>query len=220
MVVGGRVFGEEGWEPEMLSSQISPSHLTRGTSYSISSLMINGPNLLTTLRILSVPALVVVLLTEFQGKEITAFIIFLLAALTDTLDGFLARRRKQITVFGQLMDPIADKLLVASAFICLVELGAAPAWMVVIIIGRELAVSGFRAVAASKGINIAASALGKIKMISEAVTICLLILGEKYLGELYFLSRVGLWVVIAVALLSAGEYYLNFGRLILSRRSS
>jgi len=91
--------------------------------------------------------------------------------------------------------------------------------MVVIIIGRELAVSGFRAIAASKGINIAASVLGKIKMISEAVTICLLILGDKYLGKLYFLSQVGLWLIIAIALLSAGEYYLKFGHLILSRRS-
>ena len=181
--------------------------------------MLNGPNLLTLLRVLSIPALVVALLTEFKGKEITAFIIFLLAALTDTLDGFLARRRKQITAFGQLLDPIADKLLIASAFICLVAMGAVPAWIVVIIIGRELAVSGFRAIAASKGINIAASVLGKIKMISEAVTICLLILGEKYLGELYFLSQVGLWVIIATALLSAGEYYFKFGRLILSRHS-
>ncbi len=181
--------------------------------------MLNGPNLLTLLRVLSIPALVVALLTEFKGKEIVSFIIFFLAALTDMLDGFLARRKKQITAFGQLMDPIADKLLVASALICLVELGAVPAWMVVIIIGRELAVSGFRAVAASKGVNIAASVLGKIKMISEAVTICLLILGDKYLGELYFLTQVGLWLIIATALLSAGEYYLKFGHLILSRRS-
>lgn len=181
--------------------------------------MINGPNLLTALRILSIPALVAVLLSEFEGKELVAFAIFLLAALTDMLDGFLARRRKQITIFGQLLDPIADKLLVASAFICFVELGAVSAWMVVIIIGREIAVSGFRAIASSRGINIAASILGKIKMISETVTICLLILGEEYLGDLYFLSQVGLWVVIATVLLSAGEYYFKFGPLVLSRRS-
>lgn len=179
----------------------------------------NGPNILTALRILSVPVLVVILLSDFEGKELTAFIVFLLAALTDMLDGFLARRKKQITVFGQLFDPIADKLLVASAFICLVELGSVAAWMVVIIIGREIAVSGFRAIASSKGINIAASFFGKIKMIAETVTIALLILGEKYLGNLYIFSQVGLWVVIAAALFSAGEYYLKFGRLILSRRS-
>ncbi|MFP4082211.1 MAG: CDP-diacylglycerol--glycerol-3-phosphate 3-phosphatidyltransferase [Candidatus Aminicenantes bacterium] len=178
----------------------------------------NGPNLLTALRILSIPALVAVLLSSFRGKEWVAFVIFLLAALTDMLDGFWARRRRQTTVYGKLLDPVADKLLVASAFICLVELGAVSAWMVVIIIGREIAVSGFRAIASSQGVNIPASALGKIKMISEAVTICLLILGEKHLKSLYFLSQVGLWIVIAAALLSAGEYYVRYGRQILSKR--
>lgn len=179
----------------------------------------NGPNSLTVLRILSIPALVVVLLTQFKGKELVAFIIFSLAAITDMLDGFWARRRKQTTLFGQFLDPIADKLLVASAFICLVELEAVAAWMVVIIIGREIAVSGFRAIASSKGINIPASILGKIKMISEAVTISLLILGEKYLGSLYILSQVGLWIVITAALFSAAEYYAKYGHLVLSRRS-
>lgn len=177
----------------------------------------NGPNSLTALRIISIPVLVVVLLSQFKGKELTAFIIFLLAALTDMLDGFWARRKKQTTVFGQLLDPIADKLLVASAFICLIELQVVPAWMVVIIIGREIAVSGFRAIAASKGTNISASTLGKIKMISEVVTISLLILGKKYLGNLYFLSQVGLWIVMATALFSAAEYYLKYRYLFLSR---
>jgi len=179
----------------------------------------NGPNFLTVLRILLIPGLVAVLLSQFKGKELTAFIIFIIAALTDTFDGIWARRRKQTTVFGKLLDPIADKLLVASAFICLVELGAVPAWIVVIIIGRELAVSGFRAIASSKGINIPASLLGKIKMFSESITISLLILGEKYLGSLYFLSQVGLWIVIATALLSAAEYYTKYGYSVLSKRS-
>lgn len=179
----------------------------------------SGPNILTTLRILSIPALVVVLLTTFKRNEIVAFIIFLLAALTDMLDGYLARRKKQITVLGQLLDPIADKLLITAAFICLVELGIVPAWMVIIIIGREIAVTGFRAIAASKGVNISASVMGKVKMNAETITICLLILGEKHLGSLYVISQVGLWVVIATALFSATEYYLKFNRLILSNRS-
>jgi len=179
----------------------------------------SGPNILTALRIISVPILVVVLLSSFQGKELTAFFIFLFAALTDMPDGFWARRKNQTTVFGQLLDPVADKLLVASAFICLVELGAVAAWMVVIIIGREIAVSGFRAIASSKGTHIQASILGKVKMVAEAVTICLLILGEKYLGRLYFLTQVGLWIVIATALFSATEYYIKYGRLVLSKRS-
>ncbi|HDZ26835.1 hypothetical protein LCGC14_1239720 [marine sediment metagenome] len=179
----------------------------------------NLPNLLTMLRIFSIPVLVVVLLGQFEGKELAAVIIFLLAALTDTLDGLLARKRGQVTILGQILDPIADKLLIASAFICLVELGAAPAWMVVIILGRELAVTGFRAIASSKGIHIASSRLGKFKMISEAATICLLILGEEYLGRFNFISQIGLWVVIAIATISAAEYYIRFGPRVISKHS-
>jgi CDP-diacylglycerol--glycerol-3-phosphate 3-phosphatidyltransferase len=171
------------------------------------------------LRIFSIPVLVVVLLGQFEGKELAAVIIFLLAALTDTLDGLLARKRGQVTILGQILDPIADKLLIASAFICLVELGAAPAWMVVIILGRELAVTGFRAIASSKGIHIASSRLGKFKMISEAATICLLILGEEYLGRFNFISQIGLWVVIAIATISAAEYYIRFGPRVISKHS-
>lgn len=171
------------------------------------------------LRIFSIPVLVVVLLGQFEGKELAAVIIFLLAALTDTLDGLLARKRGQVTILGQILDPIADKLLIASAFICLVELGAVSAWMVVIILGRELAVTGFRAIASSKGIHIASSRLGKFKMISEAITICLLILGEEYLGRFNFISQIGLWVVIAIATISAAEYYIRFGPRVISKHS-
>jgi CDP-diacylglycerol--glycerol-3-phosphate 3-phosphatidyltransferase len=179
----------------------------------------NMPNFLTSLRIFSIPVLVAVLLSKFEGKEITAFIIFILAAMTDMLDGLWARRKKQITVYGQLLDPIADKLLIASAFICLVELNAVPAWMVIIIIGREIAVTGFRAIASSKDTHIPASTFGKIKMVSETVTVALLILGKKYLGPLFFFSQVGLWVVIATAIISAVEYYLKFGSFVLSKKS-
>jgi CDP-diacylglycerol--glycerol-3-phosphate 3-phosphatidyltransferase len=179
----------------------------------------NLPNFLTMLRIFSIPVLVVVLLTQFEGKELVAVAIFLLAALTDTLDGLVARKREQVTILGQILDPIADKLLIASAFICLIELGAVPAWMVVIILGRELAVTGFRAIASSKGIYIASSRLGKFKMISEAVTICLLILGEQYLGRFNFISQIGLWAVIAIATVSAAEYYIRFGPQVMSKHS-
>lgn len=179
----------------------------------------NLPNLLTSLRIVSIPVLVIVLFTQFEGKELVAFIIFLVAALTDMVDGFLARRREQITIIGQILDPIADKLLVASAFICLVELGAVQAWMVVIILGREIAITGFRAIASSKRIYIPSSRLGKIKMILEAVTICLLILGEKYIGRYYFFSQIGLWLVIAIAVISAAQYYIKFGPLVISKHS-
>jgi len=179
----------------------------------------NVPNFLTILRIFSIPALVVVLLSQFNGQEIVALCLFLLAALTDMLDGFWARQKKQITIFGQFLDPIADKLLIASAFICLVELGKVSSWMVIIIIGREIAVTGFRAIASSKGYNIPASVLGKIKMVLETGTVSFLILGENYLGKFYFLSQIGLWLVIAIAVLSAAEYYIKFGPRVLSKDS-
>ena len=183
------------------------------------SLRVNGPLALTYLRILAVPVLVILLLSNFRGYHIAAFAVFLLATLTDMLDGFWARRKKQITVLGQLLDPTADKLLVVSALICLVGTGAVPAWMAVIIIGREIAVTGFRAMASAKGIHIPASALGKIKMILETGTVGLLILGEGILGGLYVLSRVGLWLTVAAALISAAEYYRRYGRTVLSGRS-
>jgi CDP-diacylglycerol--glycerol-3-phosphate 3-phosphatidyltransferase len=177
----------------------------------------NLPIFLTLLRILLIPVLVVVLLSRFEGKELIALAIFVLAAITDSLDGILARRRKQITAMGQLLDPIADKLLIASAFICLVELGAVSAWMVIIILGREIAVTGFRALASSKGIIISASRIGKLKMLFEVFTIGFLILGEKYLGSIYFLSQILLWIVIATAVVSAVEYYVKFGPRVLAK---
>ncbi len=180
----------------------------------------NLPIFITLLRILLIPGLVVALLTDFEGKELTAAAIFIVAAFTDTIDGILARRRKQITATGQLLDPIADKLLVASAFICLVELGAVSAWMVIIILGREIAVTGFRALASSKGILISANWLAKLKMLFESITIIILILGEKFLGGFFFLAQIGLWIVIATALLSAAQYFVKYGPSALSAESS
>jgi CDP-diacylglycerol--glycerol-3-phosphate 3-phosphatidyltransferase len=178
---------------------------------------LNAPNILTLLRILSVPAIVIVLLSDFRGREITGFVIFLFASLTDMIDGFLARRKQMITVFGQLLDPMADKLLIASALICFVERRIVPAWMAVIIIGREIAVTGFRAIASSRGHNIPASPLGKAKMVLEVITLCLLILGPDLLGKLYLLSKLGLWLIIIAAVASAAEYYIRFGPAILSK---
>lgn len=179
----------------------------------------NGPLALTYIRILSVPVLVAVLLLDFPGNHIVAFTVFMLATLTDMLDGFWARRKRQITVLGQLLDPTADKLLVVSALICLVGSGSVPAWMAVIIIGREIAVTGFRAMASAKGIHIPASPFGKIKMILETATVALLLLGESVLGGLYVLGRVGLWLTVGAALASAAEYYIRHGRAVLSGRS-
>lgn len=153
-----------------------------------------------------IPALVIILLTNFPAQAWVAFSLWCLSAFTDTLDGYLARRRRQITIVGQLLDPIADKLLILSALICLVQRGRVPAWMAIIIIGREFAVTGFRAIASSQGFHIKASWLGKTKMILETITIALLILGKEILGSFYVLANIGLWAIILASLISAVEY--------------
>lgn len=182
-------------------------------------MIVNGPNILTFLRILAIPALVAVMLTDFAGRDLVAFAIFVPAALTDMVDGWWARRKNQTTVFGQLLDPTADKLLVASALVCLQAQGRVPAWMVVVIIGRELAVSGFRMLASSRGVHIPALALGKAKMVLETWTIGGLILGAGLLGRLYLIPQIGLWLVLVTALASAAEYYIRYWPRIVSARS-
>jgi CDP-diacylglycerol--glycerol-3-phosphate 3-phosphatidyltransferase len=186
----------------------------------------NLPNALTVTRIFLVPLLVVVLLTKFEErivfgwrKELVGAAIFALASLTDWLDGYLARRRKQVTPLGQVIDPLADKLLTSAAFLSLVQMGLAPAWMVAIIIGRELAVTGLRNLAYSRGIAMPASPLGKVKMAGQVVTIIALILGDVYWPELLIVGQVGLWVVVLLALISAADYFLRFNQL-LNRRVS
>jgi CDP-diacylglycerol--glycerol-3-phosphate 3-phosphatidyltransferase len=176
----------------------------------------NLPNALTLLRIFLVPFLVVVLLTKFSGREYVGLAIFLVAALTDFFDGWVARRRHQTTRMGALLDPIADKLLMSAAFISLVEMDPThvPAWMVVIIIGREFAVSGLRSIAAQQGVTISASPLGKGKMISQVVAISLLILGYE-LGELRRTGTVALWAVMLFALASGVDYFIKFSRAVI-----
>jgi CDP-diacylglycerol--glycerol-3-phosphate 3-phosphatidyltransferase len=173
----------------------------------------NLPNGLTLVRIFLVPLLVAVLLTRYD--MLLAALIFLAASVTDLLDGYLARKRGQVTTLGVLLDPVADKLLIASAFISLVQLHGpngqpiVPAWMVVIIIGREFAVSGLRSIAAAQGFTIQASELGKIKMAAQVGAITLLILGNKYPFFQGF-GRVALYVVVLFAIWSAVEYFRTF----------
>jgi CDP-diacylglycerol--glycerol-3-phosphate 3-phosphatidyltransferase len=181
---------------------------------------LNLPNALTVTRIFLVPLLVVVLLTKFEGrlifgvrKELVAAAIFGLASLTDWLDGYLARRRHEVTTLGQMMDPIADKLLTSAAFISLIQMDLAPAWMVAVIIGRELAVTTLRSIAYARGIVIPASPLGKVKMVAQVVAILALILGEEErLRPLALIGSAALWVVVATALISAGDYYRRFSQ--------
>src|SRR5512142_172773 len=159
----------------------------------------NLPNALTLSRIFFVPLLVVVLLTKFEGrqilgvsKELVGAAIFGLASLTDWLDGYLARRRKQVTTLGQLMDPLADKLLVTAALVSLVQMDIAPAWMVAVILGREFAVTVLRGIAPARGVIIADSRLGKFKMVTEVVAILLLILGRDLSPMLFLLGIIAL----------------------------
>src|SRR5947209_16671897 len=177
--------------------------------------MLNIPNLLSIFRILLVPPLVVVLLTKFEGKEWWGLALFLLAAVMDFLDGFLARRRKQVTRLGTLLDPAADKILISAAFISLVELDPrlVPAWMVVVIIAREFAVTSLRSFAAAESLVIPSGLSGKIKTGVQVVSIALLIIYQQ-LGEFRHLAPLSLWVTLAVTVYSGIEYFVRFGRLI------
>jgi CDP-diacylglycerol--glycerol-3-phosphate 3-phosphatidyltransferase len=184
----------------------------------------NLPNTLTLVRMFLVPLLVVVLLTEFEGrqilgmpKEIAGAVIFAIASITDWLDGYLARRRRQVTWLGQMLDPIADKLLTSAAFISLVQLDLAQAWMVALIIGREFAITALRSLAHTKGITIPASPLGKIKMVSQVTAILLLIVGGGPLPWLAPLGQAALWIVMVTAVVSAVDYYRRFQRLLNAR---
>jgi len=184
----------------------------------------NLPNSLTVARMVLVPLLVVALLTEFEGrriaglpKELVAAAIFGIASITDWLDGYLARRRRQVTWLGQILDPIADKLLTSAAFISLVQLNLAPAWMVAIIIGREFAITALRSLAYSRGVTMPASRLGKIKMGSQVTAILLLIVGWGPVPALAPAGYVALWVVMIAALVSAVDYYRRFQRLVTAK---
>ena len=180
----------------------------------------NLPNLLTLLRIFFVPLLVAVLMqgrirVEVHGfvitHELLALGIFLAAAATDLLDGYLARRWGQVTTVGMLLDPIADKLLVSAALIALVEIGLVPAWMVILIVGREFAVSGLRGIAAAEGYTIKASDLAKTKMLSQVVAISLLLLSIHW-KNLTGVAMFWLWGVVVFSVLSAIGYFRKFWR--------
>jgi CDP-diacylglycerol---glycerol-3-phosphate 3-phosphatidyltransferase len=177
----------------------------------------NLPNSLTLARIFLVPLLVVVLLTEIEGplllglpRELVGAAIFAIASLTDWLDGYLARSRKQITAFGQMIDPLADKVLITAALISLVQMGLAPAWMVAIIVGRELAVTGLRGIAYSRGNPMPASRLGKFKMVVEVMAVLLLLVGSVGVPILLTAGYLVLWLAVVAALMSGVDYYRRF----------
>jgi len=178
----------------------------------------NIPNALTLLRIFFVPLLVAVLVQErlqvqfgpwLLSSEMIALTIFLVAALTDLLDGYLARRWNQITTVGMLLDPIADKLLISAALVSLVQVHRVPSWIAVLIIGREFAVSGLRSIAASEGYTIAAGELGKSKMVAQVVAISLVLLSVDF-PIFEVAARLCLWGAMLFALVSAADYFRQF----------
>jgi len=172
---------------------------------------LNLPNALTLLRIFLVPVLFVVLVTRVEGHIYLGVAIFVVAVITDYLDGYFARRRNEVTKLGILLDPLADKLLIAAALLSLVEMGLVPAWVVMIVLARELAVTGLRNVAAGRGVLIRASGLGKAKMVAQ-VTAVLLLLLSRALPTLHVPGLVALGVVVGLALVSAIDYLVKFRR--------
>ena len=164
----------------------------------------NLPNKLTIFRVILIPFFVVLLLFEITDYDKwIALAIFIIASLTDFLDGHIARKYNLVTNFGKFMDPLADKLLVCSALICLVELSKIPAWIVILIIAREFIISGFRLVASDNGVVIAASYWGKFKTTFQIVMICLMIAD---LESLYFVTQIVMWIALALTVISLVDY--------------
>jgi CDP-diacylglycerol--glycerol-3-phosphate 3-phosphatidyltransferase len=171
----------------------------------------NLPNKITLIRIFLLPLLVVFLITPSKFSSFIAVIIFIAAVFTDWLDGHVARSTNQVTNLGKLLDPIADKLLVISALIPLVALNRVPAWIAVVLIGREISVSGLRAIKASEGTVIPASQLGKYKMLSQAVAIIFLILHYRFFSiDFHFIGIIILWIAMIITLVSGIDYFLKF----------
>src|SRR5213595_1560322 len=179
---------------------------------------VNLPNSITLTRIFSIPLLIWILSTSrFSStngeKELLASALFIAASITDGIDGYLARKRGQITTMGMLLDPLADKLLIAAAFITLVQFNPrlVPAWMAVVIIGREFLVSGLRAIAASEGFTIEASDLGKFKMFVQIVSVVAVILDHRwrewqfgrYVLSVHWVALLAIWFMVALSLISA-----------------
>jgi CDP-diacylglycerol--glycerol-3-phosphate 3-phosphatidyltransferase len=187
---------------------------------------VNLPNYITLTRIASIPLLMWILSSsrfssERGEKEILASAVFILASITDGIDGYLARKRGQITTMGMLLDPLADKMLIAAAFVTLVQFNPAlvPAWIAVVIIGREFLVSGLRSIAASEGFTIEASDLGKFKMLVQIISVVAVVLAHRwhewplfsfYIFPVYWIAWVAIWFMVVLSLVSALDYFIAF----------
>ena len=176
---------------------------------------LNLPNALTMLRILMVPVVVVALLAEIPNGDLVAGVVFALAAFTDGLDGYIARRRDDVTTFGKLMDPLADKLLIVAALVSLVALDRLQAWIAMVIIARELAVTGLRAVAVEEGVVIAASWLGKVKTALQVAAVIALIAVDPATAAVDVL----VYAAVVATIVSGADYFFGVRRRIERQRA-
>ena len=181
---------------------------------------LNLPNLITLVRILLIPVFVMLFFTPTPDRSMSAAVIFVVAAITDLLDGYIARRNGQVTKLGKLLDPIADKLLVLSALILLVNIDRVSALIAILVIAREVAVSGIRAIAAGEGFIIQAETTGKYKMTLQVVAITLLILegtGLSELGNLHLAGIVTLYLSLVFGYISGGQYVWSFWKQVVAK---
>ena len=181
---------------------------------------LNLPNFITLTRILLIPVFVVLFATPTPDRSLSAAIVFAIAAVTDLLDGYLARRNGQVTTLGKLLDPIADKLLVLSALILLVNIERVSALVAILIIAREVAVTGIRAIAAGEGMVISAETTGKYKMALQVVAIVLLILEGTFLtdlGNLHLAGIVTLYLSLVLGYISGGQYVWSFWKQVVAK---
>lgn len=176
---------------------------------------IGHPNSLTFFRISAVPLLIILMLSGSRWSGFFAALVFAVAAITDYFDGYIARRFKLVSNLGKIMDPLADKLLVSSAFIMMIPLGRVPAWVVCVIIGRELAVTGLRNIISEKGQDVSASNLGKWKTGCQIAAIIPLLLHYPYFGiEFHAIGYVLMWLALAVTVWSGVDYFVRFRKLL------
>ncbi|MBI3397664.1 MAG: CDP-diacylglycerol--glycerol-3-phosphate 3-phosphatidyltransferase [Deltaproteobacteria bacterium] len=182
------------------------SHIQKYTAW-------NLPNIISVLRILAAPLLILLLLSPDKKNSLTAAIVFAAASLTDWLDGYLARRLGVETTFGRFLDPLADKLLIVTCLIMLISVGGVPAWMVAIIAGREIAVTGLRSLASIEGVVIAAGSLGKYKTAFQIASATALIIHYKFFGiDFHTIGIIFLWIALVFTLWSGIDYFVKFLR--------
>jgi CDP-diacylglycerol--glycerol-3-phosphate 3-phosphatidyltransferase len=179
--------------------------------------IMNLPNGVTVIRILAIPFILILLFATGKPFQIITALVFLFVALTDMLDGYFARRQKMVTTLGKFLDPLADKLLIVTALIALISARGIPLWMVVVIVGREIAVTGLRGIAMSEGMVISSSLIGKYKTAFEMAAIFFLILRGPFLSiDFHLIGMVLLWVALILAILSGVDYFKRFLKVILT----